>query len=133
MLAGWVPKPKRMPDRDEQAVLDELQVNLVAAGQKTRWNQLVRQHHYLKSSNLVGGGTAPLGWKRRAYSVSKPDNRSKRGVRLFATELGQGFLEVSPRLPPTVAADLFDGQKVPCEGNLIFLGLTLFRRGAFLN
>ena len=43
-----------MPDRGEQAVLDELQVNLIAPGQKSRWNQLVRRHHYLKGSVLVG-------------------------------------------------------------------------------
>ena len=43
-----------MPDRDEQAILDELQVKLIDPGQKGRWNRLVRQHHYLKSSVLVG-------------------------------------------------------------------------------
>lgn len=43
-----------MPDRDEQAVLDELQVRPIRPGEKSRWNQLVRKHHYLKSSVLVG-------------------------------------------------------------------------------
>jgi Domain of unknown function (DUF4338)/DDE_Tnp_1-associated len=43
-----------MPDRDEQAVLDELQVRPIRPGEKCRWNQLVRKHHYLKNSVLVG-------------------------------------------------------------------------------
>jgi hypothetical protein len=43
-----------MPNQDEQAVLDGLQVELVGPGQKARWNRLVRKHHYLKSAVLVG-------------------------------------------------------------------------------
>ena len=34
--------------------MDKLQVNLIAPGQKSWWNQLVRRHHYLQSSVLVG-------------------------------------------------------------------------------
>lgn len=51
---GPMPKPQRMPDRDEQVVLDELQVQLVSAKQKAKWDRLVREHHYLKSARLVG-------------------------------------------------------------------------------
>ncbi len=54
MLAERVPKPKRMPSVDEQAVLRDLRIELVGQGGKSRWNRLVRQHHYLKSSALVG-------------------------------------------------------------------------------
>ena len=43
-----------MPDRDEQAVLDELEVRPIRPEEKGRWNQLVRKHHYLKSCALVG-------------------------------------------------------------------------------
>lgn len=43
-----------MPDRDEQAVLAELEVRPIRPGEKDRWNQLVDKHHYLKSSVLVG-------------------------------------------------------------------------------
>ncbi|MBI3852285.1 MAG: hypothetical protein HY298_18680 [Verrucomicrobia bacterium] len=49
-----MPKPKRLPDRSEQTVLEELQVELISPRQKPRWNQLVRKHHYLKSADLVG-------------------------------------------------------------------------------
>ncbi|HOX59981.1 MAG TPA: ISAs1 family transposase [Candidatus Paceibacterota bacterium] len=43
-----------MPEPDEQVVLDELQVVLVPAQQKAKWDRLVGQHHYLKSARLVG-------------------------------------------------------------------------------
>jgi len=49
-----MPKPHRLPHGDEQALLEELQVELVCAKQKPRWNQLVRRHHYLKNADLVG-------------------------------------------------------------------------------
>lgn len=118
MLAGWVPKPKRMPDRDEQAVLDELQVNLVAAGQKKRWNQLVRQHHYLKSSNLVGEQLryvvtdaqgrwlALLGWsapamhlKARDQSIEWTDQQRERRLHLLAQNSRYVILAERDQLP----------------------------------
>jgi hypothetical protein len=43
-----------MPDRAEQAILEELKVELMVPGQKARWNRLVCKHHYLKSADLVG-------------------------------------------------------------------------------
>lgn len=43
-----------MPHQEEQAVLEELQVELISAKQKRRWNRLVRKHHYLKNADLVG-------------------------------------------------------------------------------
>lgn len=43
-----------MPEPDEQAILDELRVDLVSAPQKAQWDRLVRKHHYLKSACLVG-------------------------------------------------------------------------------
>jgi hypothetical protein len=49
-----MPKPQRIPGPDEQVVLDELQVQLVPAKQKGKWDRLVRTHHYLKSARLVG-------------------------------------------------------------------------------
>lgn len=54
MLAGQVPKPKRLPSGDEQAVLKSLRIERVGQEQKGHWNRLVRKHHYLKSSDLVG-------------------------------------------------------------------------------
>ena len=49
-----MPKPHRLPDRDEQIVLEELQVELITAGEKPRWNGLVGKRHYLKNARLVG-------------------------------------------------------------------------------
>jgi hypothetical protein len=49
-----MPKPHRLPYSDEQAVLETLQVRLASPKERPRWNQLVRQHHYLKSASLVG-------------------------------------------------------------------------------
>lgn len=54
VLDQRVPKPHRMPNRDEQVVLDELRVALVPTKQKAKWDRLVRQRHYLKSARLVG-------------------------------------------------------------------------------
>jgi hypothetical protein len=47
-------KPQRVPNRDEPSLLAELKVRLVLPTERTRWNKLVRQHHYLKSAQLVG-------------------------------------------------------------------------------
>jgi hypothetical protein len=80
-----MPKPQRLPNRDEQAVLDELQVELVAPQQKRQWNQLVRRHHYLKNADLVGEQLryvvtdaqgrwlALLGWSAPAFHLKARD------------------------------------------------------------
>jgi hypothetical protein len=49
-----MPKPLRLPNIDEQTVLGELQVRLALPSERVRWNRLVREHHYLKNSRLVG-------------------------------------------------------------------------------
>ena len=53
-FTGRMPKPHRLPKGHEPTLLEELRVELVSAKHKRRWNQLVRQHHYLKSADLVG-------------------------------------------------------------------------------
>jgi len=62
-----MPKPHRLPDRDEQAVLDGLRVALVPAQEKAKWDRLVRQHHYLKNARLVG--------EQLRYVVTDADGR----------------------------------------------------------
>jgi hypothetical protein len=98
-----MPKPHRMPNPDEQAVLEELQVELVAPGQKDRWNRLVRKHHYLKSADLVGEQLryvvtdakgrwlALLGWsaaalhlKARDQSIEWSEQQRERRLHLLA-------------------------------------------------
>src|SRR5512136_3042961 len=51
---GRMPKPLRLPNIDEQSVLRELQVRLALPSERVCWNRLVREHHYLKNSRLVG-------------------------------------------------------------------------------
>ena len=54
-------KPIRMPQADEQIVLEELQVELVHPEALPRFQSLLRRHHYL-------GGIKPVG--RRLYYVA---------------------------------------------------------------
>ena len=49
-----MPKPRRLPNIDEQRLLQELRVRLITPAEKAQWNKLVRQHHYLKNARLVG-------------------------------------------------------------------------------
>lgn len=49
-----MPQPNRMPDCQEQAVLDGLSLRLIEPSEKERWDQLVTERHYLKNANLVG-------------------------------------------------------------------------------
>ena len=50
-----MPKPLRLPNANEQAVLEGLQLRLLTAPEdKRRWDQLVEERHYLKSARLVG-------------------------------------------------------------------------------
>ena len=107
-----------MPDRDEQAVLDELQVKLIEPGQKGSWNRLVRQHHYLKSSSLVGeqlryvvtdgqdqwlalmGWSAPaLHLKARDQSIEWSEEQRERRLHLLAQNSRFVILAEREQLP----------------------------------
>jgi hypothetical protein len=78
-------KPHRLPNIDEQAVLETIQVRLVLPDERERWNKLVRKHHYLKNANLVGeqlryvvtdaNGTwlALIGWSAAALHLKARD------------------------------------------------------------
>jgi Domain of unknown function (DUF4338)/DDE_Tnp_1-associated len=80
-----MPKPQRLPSPDEQRLLKELQVRLISPEERTRWNRLVRQRHYLKNARLVGEqlryvitdakGTwlALLGWSAPALHLKARD------------------------------------------------------------
>ena len=51
----FMPKPLRLPNASEQAVLDGLSLCLLTEPEdKERWDQLVAERHYLKSARLVG-------------------------------------------------------------------------------
>lgn len=54
IFALWMAKPQRLPNLDEQSLLEQLQVRLVLPKERTRWNKWVSQHHYLKNARLVG-------------------------------------------------------------------------------
>jgi len=49
-----MPKPLRLPEASEPALLDELSVQLIEPQEKPRWEQLIIEHHYLKNAVLVG-------------------------------------------------------------------------------
>ena len=107
-----------MPDRDEQAVLDELRVRRIRPGEKARWNHLVRKHHYLKSSVLVGEQLryvvadgqgrwlALLGWsapalhlKARDRSIEWSDQQRERRLHLLAQNSRFVILAERQQLP----------------------------------
>ena len=80
-----MPKPHRLPNNDEQAVLEGIQVRLASSKERPLWNKLVRQRHYLKNASLVGEqlryvvtdtqGTwlALLGWSAAALHLKARD------------------------------------------------------------
>jgi hypothetical protein len=47
-------QPIRLPNAQEQHVLNHLTVRLITPEERPRWNELVCTHHYLKSATLVG-------------------------------------------------------------------------------
>src|SRR5438477_326857 len=47
-------QPIRLPNAQEQVVLDQLVVRLITPEERPRWNELVSTHHYLKNATLVG-------------------------------------------------------------------------------
>lgn len=92
-----------MPSINEQAILDGLQIRPVSEREKSRWNRLVRKHHYLKSSDLVGeqlryvvtdrdgSWLALLGWsapalhlKARDQSIEWTEEQRERRLHLLA-------------------------------------------------
>lgn len=107
-----------MPSVDEQAVLNGLRIQLVGPGQKGRWNRLVRQHHYLRSANLVGEQLryavtdrdgqwlALLGWsapalhlKARDQSIEWTEPQRVRRLHLLAQNSRFVILAERERLP----------------------------------
>ena len=46
--------PIRLPNAQEQHVLDHLSVRPISEAERPRWNERVATHHYLKNSTLVG-------------------------------------------------------------------------------
>lgn len=47
-------QPIRLPNAEEQHVLNHLTVRLIPEEERPRWNGLVCTHHYLKNATLVG-------------------------------------------------------------------------------
>ena len=94
-------KSRRLPNGEEQAILDGVQVCLVERSEVERFNRLLDEHHYLGSLHAVGErlqyvalsregkwlapdrAFAPegLGWQRLQY-VAQPGNQSSLGQRL---------------------------------------------------
>lgn len=49
-----MPPPIRLPNAEEQHVLEQLTVRLITDQEQCRWNAEVSTHHYLKNATLVG-------------------------------------------------------------------------------
>jgi hypothetical protein len=111
-----MPKPQRLPTIDEQTVLKELQVRLVLPSERTRWNKLVCEHHYLKNALLVGEqlryvvmdakGTwlALMGWSAAAMHLKARDqtiewSERQREGRLHFLAQNSRFVILAPRQP----------------------------------
>jgi hypothetical protein len=77
-------KPLRLPDGDEQRVLQEVEMRLILPSETSeveRWNTLICQHHYLHNAILVGEQlryvatyraqwVALLGWSAAAWHLA---------------------------------------------------------------
>jgi hypothetical protein len=74
----------RLTDPAEVAVVEQIQVRLVLPEERARWDELVTQHHYLKSAQMVGEQLryvaeyqgqwlALLGWSAAAYHLKGRD------------------------------------------------------------
>ena len=109
-----MPKPLRLPNIAEQTVLGELQVRLVLPSERTRWNRLVRHHHYLKNSRLVGEQLryvvtdakntwlALIGWSAAAMHLKARDqsiewSERQREGRLHLLAQNSRFVILAPR------------------------------------
>lgn len=73
-----------LTDAAEAAVVEQVQVRLVRPEEEARWNQLMIQHHYLKSAQMVGEQLryvaeyqgqwlALLGWSAASYHLKGRD------------------------------------------------------------
>jgi len=69
-----------LTDAAEAAVVEQIEVRLVRAEEEARWEELMSQHHYLKSGRMVGEQLryvaeyqgqwmAILGWSAAAYHL----------------------------------------------------------------
>jgi len=112
-----MPKLKKLargPTLDEPSLLQQLQVRLIEPAEKTRWNQLVRQHHYLKSAQLVGeqlryvatdadgNWLALLGWNAAARHLKAREgsiewSEDQRAARLHLLAQNSRLVILAPR------------------------------------
>jgi hypothetical protein len=114
IFALWMPKPQRLPNLDEQSLLEQLQVRLVLPTERTRWNKLVSRHHYLKNARLVGeqlryvvtdakdNWLALIGWSAAAMHLKARDqsiewSERQREARLHLIVQNSRFVILAPR------------------------------------
>ncbi len=109
-----MPKPLRLPNIDEQSLLEQLQVRLILPAERKRWDQLVRKHHYLKNARLVGeqlryvvidaagNWLALIGWSAAAMHLKARDQSiewtdRQREARLHLLAQNSRFVILAPR------------------------------------
>src|SRR5271157_616086 len=113
-------KQMSLMDPAEATVLNQVTIRLVCPQEQDRWDQLVVQHHYLKSARLVGERLcyvaecqgrwlALLGWSAAAYHIRARDqwigwNDNQRRARLPLVANNARFcLLTSPGQYPNLA------------------------------
>ena len=110
-------KQIKLSDPAEAVVLDQLIVRLIQAHERERWDQLMVEHHYLKSADLVGEQLryvveyqgrwlALLGWSAAAYHIRArdqwigwDDNQRRARLRLVANNARFCLLTPPGELP----------------------------------
>ena len=99
-------------DPAEAAVVEQIEVRLVRPEEEKRWEQLMIQHHYLKSARLVGEQLryvveyqgewlALLGWAAASYHLKGRDgwigwNDNQRRARLHLVANNARFCRLGP-------------------------------------
>jgi hypothetical protein len=107
----------KLSDPAEAVVLEQIIVRLIQAHEQERWDQLMVEHHYLKSANLVGEQLryvvedqgrwlALLGWSAAAYHlrardqwIGWNDNQRRARLRLVANNARFCLLTQPGELP----------------------------------
>jgi len=101
-----------LTDRAEALVVDEIEVRLASPEEVLRWNSLMVEHHYLKSSDMVGEQLryvvehkgvwmALLGWSAASYHLKGRDGmigweQNQRRARLHLLANNARFCRLGP-------------------------------------
>lgn len=118
-------------DPNEPAVLDRVRVRLLTAGERARWDELIRTQHYLHNAGLVGEQlryvaevdgqwVALLGWSAASYHLRAREawigwSLEQRRARLQFVANNARFLILEPGRWPNLASRVLKlcGDRLP--------------------